>query len=371
MPTPDGARLRIQIGCSVRWFNATAEHALNTACGLAERGHRVRLVVKPESPLHAAARDAGLDTLADFDLTALRPDRVASALFGLRRAVRAFAPHVIDTHRSEDQLLSVLAAGDVPVVRTRSDIRPPRNTPSNRALYRRTRFHVACADFMPARFYAPLGIDSVRIQVIRPGMDVETFARGAPERGEARRRLGLEPEAVWVGVIGRFHAVKGQEPFLEACAALPDPPRILLSGIPVDVDGPGLEARARALGLEGRVTAREPLADVRDGLRALDLLAVPSLGSEAVSRIAMEALALGVPVVASDVNGLPEVVGDPGALAPPGDVSAWTKLLARWTTDAALRENAAREGLERLRRRYSRERAMELTEARFRELAGA
>ncbi len=359
---------RILVLSSVRWLNASAAYAVDVAAGLARRGHDVRVVVKPDSPVEAEARRRGLAVETGFDLTATEPGRVFAGLRGLRALVAAFRPELVNAHRSEDHLLAAMAlrGSGVPLVRTRGDVRPPRSHLANRILYRRaTALQIACADFMPDRFYAPLGIEPAEVAVIRPGLDVAAYRRGAPGRGEARRELGLDEHADWIGLVGRFTAAKGHRSLIRAFARLPGAPRLLLSGTANEISAEALRAEAAAAGAGPRVTVTGRVEDVRAALRALDVLAVPSVASEAIARIALEALALGVPVVASRLNSLPEMVGDAGILVPPGDEPALAAALTRALADPGFRERAAEAGPARVTRRYDRRTQIDLTEARF------
>jgi glycosyltransferase involved in cell wall biosynthesis len=359
---------------SVRWYNACAAYAVETAHGLAERGHDVRLVVKPGSPAEAEARRRSLSVVADFDLTDTHPGAAFANLGKLRAVLAAFAPHVVNAHRSEDHLFAALAlrGSGRPLVRTRGDVRPPRTHLANRILYgKKTAAHVACADFMPERFFAPLGVDPERVTVIRPGLDVERFTRGAPDSGAARRTLGLEP-GPWIGLIGRWTAAKGHAVLLRAAAAMTmEPaPRLLLTGLENEIGARDLLEDAASLGIGDRVRVAPPVADVRAALRAVDVLAVPSVASEAIARIALEGLALGVPTVASDLNSLPEIVGDAGLLVPPGDVPALAGALTAMLGERGLRERARERGPARIARRYDRAAALDRTESLFRRVLG-
>jgi glycosyltransferase involved in cell wall biosynthesis len=370
--------LRVLLMASVRWYNAAAAYAVDLAHGLLEAGHAAELLVLPGSPAEAEARRRGIPVLAELDLTSVRPGRLLTTLRSLRRLLAERAPEVVNAHRSEDHLLAALAlrGAGIPLVRTRGDVRPPRRHPANRALYRRhTRAHVAAADFMPERFYAPLGVDPSRVHVIRPGLDPARFAGGAPARHDARRLLGLDPRSLWVGQIGRLTRGKAPHVVLEAAARLPrgHDVRFLLSGEPSPRDEDGFThedlrdlARRRDLGDRVLVTGRVP--DVRVLLRAIDLLVVPSLGSEAISRIALEALSLGVPVAASAVNALPETVGEAGRLVPPGDPERLAEAMASLLLDPAALRDAARAGPARIRRRYDRSIQIERTVALMRSL---
>jgi glycosyltransferase involved in cell wall biosynthesis len=360
---------------SVRWYNAAAAYAVETAHGLRERGHAVHLVMQPGSPGEAEARRRSLPVVSAFDLTDPDPKAAFANLRRLRRVIMDVAPHVINAHRSEDHLFAALAlrGSGRPLVRTRGDVRPPRTHLANRVLYgRKTAAHIACADFMPRRFFPPLGIDPGRVVVIRPGLDPERFAAGAPEPGEARRRLGLDPEARWVGLVGRWTAAKGHSVLLRAVAALrrEPPPRLLLTGVANEIGAGDLLGEAAALGIADRVRLAPPVSDVRDALRAVDVLAVPSVASEAIARIALEGLALGIPTVASDLNSLPEIVGDAGLLVPPGDVPGLAAALAAMLDSPGLRERARVRGPARIARRYHRGTALDRTESLFRRVAG-
>lgn len=373
MTAAGGARpLRLLVMASVRWYNAAAAYAVELARAMQDRGHRVMCVVRPGSPPEAEAARRNLPIWSSADLTARGPVTVFSSLRDLRRLLAAFDPDLVNAHRAEDHLLAALAlrGRGVPLVRTRGDVRPPRNHAANRALYRRaTAHHVAAADFMPERFFTPMGVDANRVTVIRPGMDVETFSAGSPSPEQARRDLDLGP-GPWIGLVGRFTAAKGHRTLLGALTRLDRFPRarVLLSGEANEIDGGELRREATRLGIADRVEVRPRMSDVRGLLRALDVLAVPSVASEAIPRIALEGLALGVPTVASQLNALPEVVGDAGLLVPPGDEAALARALARALDDEAFRRRAAAAGPDRIRRRYDRRTQIALTERLFGEL---
>lgn len=155
------------------------------------------------------------------------------------------------------------------------------------------------------------------------GVDVEQFrpADRVPPVGRLR-----------VGYVGRLTLQKGVEHLLDAVAG--DPRLDLeLYGSGPEVDR--LHAQCRALAVEDRVVfgGHVDAARLPDVYRRFDVLAVPSLALpglvEQFGRVVVEAQASGVPVVASTVGALPEVVGDGGLLVPPADPRALGRALAR------------------------------------------
>jgi glycosyltransferase involved in cell wall biosynthesis len=156
---------------------------------------------------------------------------------------------------------------------------------------------------------------------IHSGVRLAALRSAMPRRAVARRAAGLPRDAYVVGCVARLAPVKGHAVLLRAmaslCARFPEL-RLLLVG-----DGEervALQARARRPDLCGRVIFTGAGADVRTSLAAMDLFVMPSL-NEGQSRAVVEAMAAGVPVVASRVGGLSEVLdhGRAGRLVSPGD----------------------------------------------------
>jgi glycosyltransferase involved in cell wall biosynthesis len=169
------------------------------------------------------------------------------------------------------------------------------------------------------------GVSPWRVHVVPPGVDLESFSPG--DRKEARARLGV-PEDAWVALsVRRLVPRMGLDVLLDAWqeALFTDGDALLL----VVGEGPAcpeLEARAKRLGLAGRVrflgaVSEEELVTC---YRAADVSVVPSISLEGFGLVVLEALACGTPVIASDVGGLPETLRalDRRLVVPPGDSAA-------------------------------------------------
>lgn len=184
-----------------------------------------------------------------------------------------------------------------------------------------------------------------RAVLIGLGVDPEHFAPG-PERPPS------SDGAVTVGYVGRLAPHKGVDVLLEAVAA---EPRLHLVVAGAGPQTSQLQARARQPDLAARVELIGSVdkVDLPDLYRSLDVLAVPSLTTagwvEQFGRVAVEAMACGTPVVASDSGALPDVVRGAGLLVPPGDVTALAEALARAGTDERLSATMRREGIARAR----------------------
>jgi glycosyltransferase involved in cell wall biosynthesis len=202
---------------------------------------------------------------------------------------------------------------------------PPRVTADDverRATMLRAAFSAADVRVAPTRFAAQRAAEAGltgEVHVL-PNGAVET----EPVPFVPRRRRTI-------GFIGTLAPHKGAHVLLEAFRGLRDPDaRLVLRGSGLTAPVYAAEL-ARAAGADPRVRLGGPFApdDADRAFAELDLLALPSLWWENAPLVAQEALARGIPVLASAVGGVPEVVGEPwGRCLPPGDVVAWRAALA-------------------------------------------
>jgi len=168
-----------------------------------------------------------------------------------------------------------------------------------------------------------------QVEVIHNGIEVERFRPVATtaEVAEARLALGVSVEGLVAGCAGALREIKGQTHLIEAWRLMRAthgniPATLLMAGTGPDAEALAAQAEAAGLGGSVRFLGAVPQPQMPTFYRALDLYIQPSL-MESYGMAAGEALASGVPVVASAVGGLPEVVRpDLGELIAPGDPEA-------------------------------------------------
>lgn len=205
-----------------------------------------------------------------------------------------------------------------------------------------------------------------RTHVVPNGVDVEHLDACALSQQAARHQLGLPQHVPLAVSVGRLSPVKGFDILLTALAQLPGT-QLAIAG-----DGPqraSLHAQATALGLNERVHLLGQLADVRPLLRAGDLYVQPSR-REAFGLGAVEAAASGVPLVASAVGGLRELLrdGETGLLVPPEQPVALANALNILLSDPSLGQRMGAAASVEVRRRFSIETVVNQIECVYQQL---
>ena len=161
------------------------------------------------------------------------------------------------------------------------------------------------------------------VRLIPNGVNLEKFKPG--DKAKARAGWKLPTTARIVGSVGRLEEVKGHDILLDAFAALPGSPILVLAGTGSKVAD--LEMKARKLGISDRVKFLGAQENVSTLYPAFDVFCLPSR-NEGLPLTLLEAQACGVPVVASEVGAVPDAMcPETGRLVPPGDPLALTKAL--------------------------------------------
>jgi glycosyltransferase involved in cell wall biosynthesis len=210
-----------------------------------------------------------------------------------------------------------------------------------------------------------------RVALIRNGVQVDDFAATErPHLEMTAREWDIDGNTTVIGTLARFHKQKGHSYLLEAMTRVQTQrpgTRALLVG-----DGPlrpEMEAKAGELDLSETVIFTGIRRDVPEILALLDVFVLPSLW-EGLPVALLEAMAAGLPVVATRVGGVPEVVidGVTGLLVPPRDPEALSETILRLLQDSDLRHRMGQAGQERVREHFSVDQMIRKTEALYERL---
>lgn len=255
-------------------------------------------------------------------------------LFRLARYMRSFQPHVVHTRNwgGLEGLFAARLAGVPVLIHSEHgyEVDSLRGVPMRRRMMRRAAYALADVVFtnsneLRAYHSEQAQISPDRIRVIYNGVDTQRFAPKPEARHRVRQSLGLPMGSFVVGSVGRLVPIKDHGTLLSAASILADRSidvRVLLVGT-----GPSmadLERQASRLdNLHGRVYFVGASEEVPDLLNAMDVYVQPSLG-EGMSNTLIEAMATGLPVLATRVGGNPEIIEDSrtGWLFAPGDIGS-------------------------------------------------
>jgi glycosyltransferase involved in cell wall biosynthesis len=212
-----------------------------------------------------------------------------------------------------------------------------------------------------------IGVPREKIVVIPNGVDAP-----APDvlqdRRAARSALGLPFEGVLVGTVARLEPVKRLDVLLRAMGVLERVPAVIVGYGSLERR---LERIAEELGLGDRVRFAGYQPDVWPWLSAFDVFALSS-DWEGMPNAVLEAMAVGLPVVATSAGGTPDVVvqGVTGLLVPPGDHRSFAGALERLVRDSGLRQTMGEAGRRRVMDEFSAARMVQRTQALYAELLG-
>ncbi len=332
--------------------------------GLERRGHRNVLFAPPGSDSAREAARRGIEART----VPMRGALDLPAVLRLKREFGQARVELVHLHTGRATWLGGLAAhwAGLAAITTRRQDRALAPSARTRLVYGRLVRRVVAISPAVARRLEQGGVERARLFTIPSSVDPASL-RSRKARAEVRAELALEADAFVVLTLAALVARKGVDVLLEACAQLGAGCTLLVAG-----DGPErarLEARARALGLAGRVHFLGARADKAELLEACDVFALASR-AEGLGVAALEAMACARPVVASRVGGLAEAVldGGTGLLVAAGDAAALAQALGRLRQDPALRARLGAAGPRRLQEGFAAEQMVAAYEALYREV---
>ena len=340
-----------------RVWRGGQDQLLSLIKGLHRRGHSVHLICEPRTLMEDRSREMGV---------CVHPVRIRSeagplSLLRLISTLKKVRPDVLAFNTPKAIFLGSLASRFVPV--------------GARIVFRRVNFPLRTGPF--SRFKYTWGIDcivaiseSIRVQLracgipaskirmIHEGIDLSLYPRYAPEKP---RRL---QEPAVVGTVSYLSREKGLNYLIEAASLIPDAHRRLRFVI---VGDGGCLAELQDLvqerGLRGIFQFIGFHSDISQHMRSFDIFALPSL-SEGLSSAILEAMATSLPIVATDVGGIPELVknGDNGILVRPADPAALAHAIQHLADNPDISLRMGLRGRGRVEEQFNLERKISETE---------
>ena len=284
------------------------------------------------------------------------------AFISIFRFLRRSKPDIVHTHTSKAGILGRLAAwmARVPIII---------HTPHGHVFYghfgrslsriflqmekllgRITHHHIALTP-EEGNDYLNLGVaKSNNISVIHSGVDLNCFKRSVTKSNPKRNELGISPDSLVVGYVGWLIPIKGVTYLVNAMAKIVEQhPKSLLvlvgKGDDKGEEEIKLKEQVERAGLADKVRFLGWRPDVDEIMGCFDIFVLPSL-NEGMGRVLVEAMAAGLPIVASRVGGIPDLVkhGENGLLVPPADTSALEKAISSLLHDGARRKRMGKAG---------------------------
>jgi len=351
------------------WRGGEAQTLL-LARGLSERGHVCLLAAPPGSRLEALGGEAGLETAALEARGELDP----AGAWRLARTWKRFQPDLVHYHTSHAITLGTLASylvGRRPAVASRRVSFPLSRNPVARFKYTHRVDRLLAVSGGIRDLLARAGLPESRLRVVHSAIDLDRF-RALRSRSQVRGELGFSSTDFVVGTVGHLALHKGHRVLIEAAARTASGARCryLVAGTG-ECEG-DLKETVRRLGLQDSFRFFGFLERVEEILPGIDLFAFPSLSGEGSPAALKEAMACGIPVVASRISGVEEVVRDgvEALLVLPGDAAALAAAVDRFASDPELCLDFGRRGRQRARE-FGVDRMVLATESAYREVLGS
>ena len=376
-------------------LGGSQENVVLSCEGQTELGHEVHLAFGPIYGPEGSMLDRvsgwrstdgrGIATHEVPDMVReLSPLRDRRCLRQLTDLIRELEPDIVHTHSSKAGILGRMAAwkaggkdGKLGVLHTVHG--PPfhryekvwRNAlyiAAERIAAKRCHAIISVCDAMTEQFLGE-GIGTPEMfTTVRSGMETGPYLEPMPdhERTQRRGELGLQPNDLVIGTVSRISDLKGHDELIEAVAPiLREKPEMKLLWVGDGWLREPLQAKLHELGLLDRVvvTGMVPPQDVPVLMKLMDVLVHPSY-REGLPRAVVQGMLSGLPVIATDVDGTPEVCmhGETGLSYSPGDVDRLREHLLRVSEDRVLREQLGERARAHCRDTYSAQRMVDETQ---------
>jgi len=342
-------------------------------CRHLQKRHDVTIAAPSQSELINRAREHGIKTFDNVRFRrGFRPASIWRDIKAIRNLIRKEKYDIVHTHGSQDSWAAALARHwlkNRPVMlRTKHNIFPIRDHLANRWLYTAATDELVCISHAILEYCAQKPyLKESRLHLIHSA--VNTLKYGNGKKGKLKKELGLEGRYI-AGIMGRLRPEKGHRLLFDALFEIKEK----IPDLNLLVVGTGslyqeLKEYSGSLKMEDRIIFLGFREDIPDVLASLDLFIMPSL-SEGLGTAALEAAAAGLPIIASKVGGLPDIVenGKTGILVPPGSSRALAESIKTLYKHRKLARAYALSAREYVQNNFTEEILGEKTEALYQKI---
>ncbi|HRY30099.1 MAG TPA: glycosyltransferase family 4 protein [Elusimicrobiota bacterium] len=326
------------------WDSALTDYALTLGSALKVRGHNVHFACRAGSYALREAEKRGFSRA------------ILGSFLDFRRLLRRRDIELVNAHTGNGHAWAWWGAlgRAMALVRTRGDARPLKKNPAHSLIYRRTDAVIGASQCISAQYRSLFGGLADRLWTVYPGLDI-------PEGTE-------EPDGpLRIALVGRLDPVKGQMHFLEAVQQLRPQLRdetFLIVGEEKNTPLEELKRLAEHYHVSRWVSFAGRQTDIRSFMKTCHVGVIASVGSESLSRVCLEWMSVGRPVVATAVGCLPELVstGENGFLVPPGSPQAMASCFLTLIRQKGFRQDLGRRAHAEAKSRFGLDRFAAETE---------
>lgn len=335
-----------------RGWSGQAQQAFLTARSLHERGHKVLVVCRPISNIGKYAAEEGIEVLyLPMKRGGFYPSAVKLISFLWRNHY-----DIIHCHGGRDHLLAVIArllSPGIKVVRTKHNVNPVRGGFGALLQYNWLTHGLIGVSHAACEYLQLAGVPSSKIQRVYSAYDA-TFVKKQEPDPEILKSLGIGRNDLVIGTMGRLYSKsKGTVDLLHAVPIILEKlphARFLLVGKTV----PSIIKLSESIGLRNKIIFTGFRTDVPQMLACMDIYVQPSI-REALCSAIIQAMAMGKPVVATRVGGIPELVvdGQTGLLCEAGNPENLAQNIIKLANQPELRHQMGIRGQERAVKDFS------------------
>ncbi|MBF0406353.1 MAG: glycosyltransferase family 4 protein [Candidatus Riflebacteria bacterium] len=361
----------LQVLNSPNWSGAS-DYCVTLCKLLIDRGHEVLLLTEPGKPFKKAS-ELGINCDDSIRLNHRNPMLYIHSLKKFKKVLTSFKPDILSSHINEGAWMAGMMARkyspETIVIRSRTDIDPPKGHFINRYVHHTWTDRLIVSSMLHKKLCTQLlDMPQEKIDVVYGAIDTEKFKPDLNKQKRFRSEYGADSNTVIIGMVARLDPVKGHEYTLEALGMLKKNKYKFLAvfmGYESQRTFSWLKDKARYFGIEENIRCPGYVENLEEAINGIDIGVVSSIASEANSRVTLEFMATGKPVIATTVGVIPEIIinGENGLLIPPADSQSLFKSLTGLFNDSPLKYNLGKQARISVEKNFTLDRFVLRTEA--------